>query len=296
MFMLPNFLGIGVPRSGTTWLHRLLSSHPEVYVPENRKEVSFFTAHYHKGLAYYERVFPDDADAGQYKAVGEISPHYLFYPEVPKRIGEIANLKRFILIVRSPITRAFSHYRWRIRNDNYPGTFEQFLDDWPQAVQWSTYAEHIQRYWQYFGRDQVLILIYERMFTDIDATRRRIAEFLDVDPSLFPAQAGQEQVNTSSVPRFRWLYAKAVHFSAALQKRELHWLTHFVSRRLGVKKLLAGRARAGGSEPSLSEDQWHRLHDQFREEIAAMEALLGTTLEEWKTPPSPRPEPAPAAG
>ena len=31
--MLPTFVGIGVPRAGTTWLHEILDAHPEVAVP-----------------------------------------------------------------------------------------------------------------------------------------------------------------------------------------------------------------------------------------------------------------------
>ena len=37
---LPTYLGIGVPRAGTTWLHEVLGSHPDVYVPARRKELS----------------------------------------------------------------------------------------------------------------------------------------------------------------------------------------------------------------------------------------------------------------
>ena len=36
---LPNFLVIGAQRGGTTLLHRILDGHPEVYVPQRRKEV-----------------------------------------------------------------------------------------------------------------------------------------------------------------------------------------------------------------------------------------------------------------
>ena len=37
---LPNFLGIGVPRGGSTWLHALLATHPDVYMPtRDRKSV-----------------------------------------------------------------------------------------------------------------------------------------------------------------------------------------------------------------------------------------------------------------
>ena len=58
--MLPNFLGIGVPRGGTTWLHELLSSHSEVYMPTQRKEIHYFDRFYDRGSSWYEDFFPSD--------------------------------------------------------------------------------------------------------------------------------------------------------------------------------------------------------------------------------------------
>ena len=53
---LPTFLGIGVQRGGSTWLHTLLTSHPDVYLPTRRKEVRFFDRDYERGLKWYESV------------------------------------------------------------------------------------------------------------------------------------------------------------------------------------------------------------------------------------------------
>ncbi len=38
--MFPDFLGIGAQKAGTTWLHRNLQAHPQIYMP--RKEVHYF--------------------------------------------------------------------------------------------------------------------------------------------------------------------------------------------------------------------------------------------------------------
>ena len=41
---LPEFLGIGVQKGGTTTLQRLLERHPQVWLPPE-KEVHFFSRH-----------------------------------------------------------------------------------------------------------------------------------------------------------------------------------------------------------------------------------------------------------
>ena len=92
--MLPNFIGIGAPRCGSTWLHDLLQSHPEVYMPERRKEVYFFNTHYERGPEWYEGFFPADSEAGSWRAVGEITPVYMYDPLVPARLASFSSVDR----------------------------------------------------------------------------------------------------------------------------------------------------------------------------------------------------------
>lgn len=42
--MLPNFLGIGTQRSGSTWLYQNLKKHPDLYFPSFQKELHYFDA------------------------------------------------------------------------------------------------------------------------------------------------------------------------------------------------------------------------------------------------------------
>jgi hypothetical protein len=133
--MLPTFLGIGVSRSGTTWLHQLLEGHPEVYVPR-RKELAFFSKYYNRGLEWYEGFFPSDTEARRYKAVGEITPIYWFHPDCPRRIAKVPSITKLIMIVRNPVDRAYSDYGLRVKNGAWSGSFEGFLSFRPQAIEW----------------------------------------------------------------------------------------------------------------------------------------------------------------
>lgn len=51
--MTPTVIGIGVPRGGSTWLHNLLESHPDVAMPRQRKEIHYFDHNYDRGLEWY---------------------------------------------------------------------------------------------------------------------------------------------------------------------------------------------------------------------------------------------------
>ena len=68
-FRLPDFVGIGPERTGTTWLHNTLTDH--VGVPRQIKKVHFFDQNYTRGLAWYARYFEGFPLS---TPVGEITP------------------------------------------------------------------------------------------------------------------------------------------------------------------------------------------------------------------------------
>src|SRR5579872_2619142 len=77
-YRLPEFLGVGPPRTGTTWLHNVLEGH--VDLPYGIKETGFFSVYYDKGIDWYARHF---RYATGERPVGEISC-YFFEAEARK--------------------------------------------------------------------------------------------------------------------------------------------------------------------------------------------------------------------
>ena len=124
--LTPNFLGIGAPRCGTTWLHFLLSNHNDVLMPKKRKELQFFNKNYDKGYDWYLSFFEKPNSQNVPSAIGEITPGYFFDDKCPKRINQFGKVKKFILILRNPVDRTISHYRHHLRVSNENTTFNEF--------------------------------------------------------------------------------------------------------------------------------------------------------------------------
>ena len=103
---LPEFLGIGTQKGGTTYLHGLLQQHPQVYLA-HPKELHFFSLHHHRGLEWYGHHF-DDATADQ--CCGEVTPYYLFHPLAAERIATALPKVKLIVLLRDPVERALSQY------------------------------------------------------------------------------------------------------------------------------------------------------------------------------------------
>src|SRR5690606_14960898 len=78
-----DFLGIGVQKAGTTWLHRVLKAHPEIFMAEaDDKDLRFFNAYYDRGYRWYERHF----DSGDARRRGEFSTSYFYSKDAPERV------------------------------------------------------------------------------------------------------------------------------------------------------------------------------------------------------------------
>ena len=92
---LPDFLGIGTQKGGTTYLHRLLQQHPQVFLA-HPKELHYFSLHQDRGLDWYSNHF---AEASAEKRCGEVTPYYLFHPLAAERIhAAIPNVKLIVLL------------------------------------------------------------------------------------------------------------------------------------------------------------------------------------------------------
>mgnify|MGYP000274123449 CR=1 FL=1 len=69
---LPDFIGIGAMRSGTSWLGKQLKQHPGIWTA-SPKELHFFDRHFTNSPQAYARHF---SDAPAEMAAGEITPAY----------------------------------------------------------------------------------------------------------------------------------------------------------------------------------------------------------------------------
>jgi len=282
--MLPTFLGIGVNKAGTTWLHNLLASHPHIWMPHRRKEINYFTKHYEKGVDWYERFFPDSTEASQYQAIGEYTPAYLYDDRCPARIAEIPTIRQFLLCLRNPVERAYSAYGHSVRNYNYRGSFESFLGDHPHQVARGRYATHLKPYLQEFDRGQFMILRFEKLFSDVMVTRRKIAAFLNVEPEQFPDDAGRQAQNVTFVPRFRRAFAVAQSAIRTMKKWEMGHVLDLLQRSgLGpfLKQLFGQRDREEVL-PDMAPETRKQLARHYAPEIEELEALTGMDFSIWE--------------
>ena len=218
--MLPNFLVIGAPRAGTTYIYQNISSHPEIFLP-TPKELHFFDRHYEKGIEYYEDFFKNAAD---YKAIGEATPAYLHTKCVAERIKQNLNNIKFIVCLRNPVDRLYSEF-WNVKakfTENKDISFEEKIRLKPEFIEEGFYDEHLERYFSMFPKENFLILFFDEIVKNPANFLKKIYTFLEVDPN-FISPLSKEQINAADSKKhlsknLYLYYAQRILFKAGLVK------------------------------------------------------------------------------
>jgi hypothetical protein len=275
---LPDFLGIGAPRAGTTWLNTLLASHPAVYTPTLRDEINFFDKYFDYGLGWYESLFPPPRDAKRYQVLGEITPRYLECDECPERIFQILPESKLIVILRHPIDRAYSQYGLYVQRRNFRGSFEEYLDEYPRALERGVYSRYLKRYLRYYERNRILALIFEETVTNVSETKKKLANFLEIAVDEFPPSAGVGKVNSSSIPKFQFLSGFVAKTGRQFRRWHLEPIVDFVMRTRILKILTKGEPF-----PPLDKELKHRLSQAYRDEFNEVEECMQIDLSCWRT-------------
>ena len=130
----PNFFIVGAPRSGTTFLHNYLKQIPKVYMCPV-KEPNFFAVSINPKLKLTKPIRDKKKYLNLFKnvkneiAIGDASPTYLWDPKAAKLIHEQIPHAKIIMILRDPISRAFSHYLMGLGIGNETLPFREAMEN-----------------------------------------------------------------------------------------------------------------------------------------------------------------------
>lgn len=283
-FRIPvDFIGIGAAKAATSWLARCLAEHPDICIPPE-KELHFFSTgrYYKKGISYYTKFF----NACRNEQVhGEFSTTYLSSAQAPERIHEHMPNVKLIVALRDPRERALSHIRHLISQKKLPEgvSVEEAVRAFPAVLKEGEYANLLQRWFQFFSKEQFLIVFVD----DIEKNPRREIErtyaLLGVRTDFIP-QSLNVKYNTSRIRSFRFfkpinkLYRKT-------RKRAWGRFIFNILRRLNlfllINKIAASTTLQDRNKDITREDR-KILTQHYKRDIEELEKLLGRDLSRWK--------------
>ena len=274
-----DLLGIGVQKAGTTWLHRMLAAHPEVFMAQGEdKDLRFFSAHYDYGYAWYEQHFEA---GGRFKLRGEFSTSYFYCQDAPLRVHRYHAGMRLVLCLRDPVARLISHHKHEIRLGRVTGdlSLERGIANNPSYVEQSLYLAQLARWLEHFPLNGIHIVIFEHLFADPAKQVRELYEFVGAAPSFTPATL-HERINEGRVPRSRLLDHGVRLSSSTLRAVGAGFIVDSLKKARVDKWVRSGNTRPNDGfeiDPQLVA----RLRAQFAPENAKLAALLGRDLSIW---------------
>jgi len=205
----PDFVGVGVHKSGTSWAGKVLAQHPGVFI--NKKEISFFVRFFHKGYGWYHNWFKDKNGrlAGEFTVSYITSPrpdsaHREFYPkwnprrelffwrrqpsardELKKQYSSV----RVFGMFRNPVDRAWSAYWfWRRRKERNGKRIVSFEKMWADDGRWiksrGMYADQLS-YWREAFPD-FGVFFYDDIKTDSVGLAQSLFRFIGADDTFVP--------------------------------------------------------------------------------------------------------------
>ena len=171
---------IGAMKSGTTSLFDILSQHPQI-CPSKDKEPDYFTKS-RDDDAYRDYLALWDWRSDVHSVAIESSVAYAKAPYVdgvPERIyhSGISDC-RFIYMLRDPIKRIES----QVRHGLFAGWGRSLDNGIPEdAVSFSRYSMQLDKYLEYFPRENIMLVVLEEFKDDPHAVLSRICQFLEIE-------------------------------------------------------------------------------------------------------------------
>ncbi len=218
---LPDFLLIGAQKAGTSSFANILGQHPGVTMASVKEPMFFgsnpkirsadkessglhslYFAHY---LSEYSALFRSSSPDS---LLGEASTAYLANPiEAAKWIRKLVPDAKIIAVLRHPVERAFSAYKMYYGQGLEKRPFREIVDRTPglprtsrawsgqHYVELGIYSQLLLPYYEYFPKEQLLMIDYDTLSEHPKGVFDRTFSFLGLP--LSPVNTGV-RINTAA--------------------------------------------------------------------------------------------------
>ena len=234
---LANFIIGGTDKAGTTSVFTYLSQHPQVCAA-SAKETDFFRHHFTGDLqcdqltygAHFRRC------SSALPIVMEASPAYLAEaPVVAPRMAQLLPDVKLLFILRNPIERLYSSYKFHLGKLNIPAaiSIEEYVDkclaydrdaanaselginEWClKALRVGRYVDSLGPFFEAFPRHNIHVMFFEELERDAYQFMRDLSAFLRIAVAFWDRYQFKRENVTFSVRN------KSLHRLAMLLNRK----------------------------------------------------------------------------
>lgn len=276
---LPNLICPGAQKAGTTTLYHILKQHPNVYVSEY-KELYYFCwdNYYKKGIKWYLKHFKS---YNQEKYIADITPDYLPFLKTADRINKTLNDEvKFIVMLRNPVQRAYSHYLMKHREGKIRKSFNDVIfaeyktEKESSLLHGGMYYEQLKHYLKYYPLSNFHFILLDDLKNNFDKVVKELFSFLDLETILITQE---KKYNTNFQPR-RPLLFKLIKLIPNRLKIKIKKTTNFSSEK-NITRLLVGEKDS--EKQNIDKELYNKLVTFYQKDIIQLEKLIGRDLSKW---------------
>lgn len=289
-----DFIGIGVPRAGTTWISECLQQHPDICFSK-KKEIGFFNNdyEYQKGIEYYQTYFNHCSGNG---ILGEFTPDYFLRKKTAMRIKNFFPNVKLIINLRNPIDRFYSQFLFskmncKLGRNVHPNEIIESNDI--KHVQSGHYYEALKNYLEVFSRNQIIIMFYDDIKKDPHKFIKKIYSYLSVKPGFVPDvllkkrnDSGRDKYKNELIQKyFSKFYGFEKAFKATKHGEEftrLLKLCNLDKLKIWTHKQNINKSIQKKVFKELDGVTRGRLYGLYEKDIKKLENLLEKKLDHWK--------------
>ena len=263
---------VGPPKTATTWVYRCFREHPTFSVT-TKDAVHYYDMFHARGPDWYASQFVN-WQPGLKRL--DATPSYIQCRSAMERLMRENPNARFVVGLREPIERAFSHY-WHLRKKGQiKHRFDEILDNYTLYSLWlepGFIARNLRPLLDQVPREHIYPMSFETLNADPAGELRRLFQFCDVDADFRPSLL-EKRVNVAG-PRQTLLRRAAYKagrmvFGGAIDHRGQSGLINWLSGK--------GEYHQGVDQHTLQ-----RLRPLCEPEIREIESAFEVDLSEWRT-------------
>ena len=296
----PDFVIVGAMKAGTTFLHSILSEHPEIYMPSQKEPHYFLLANKNdfvvpQGKTGFTGIIEDETTyrnlfrSKKAKQIsGEASVHYLVDENAAKNIYDYNPNCKVVMLLRNPVDRAYSAYTacrsWGVEPRH---TFEEAIreemsgerDGWWYAFRYlysGLYSLHAKRFIDVFEPRSIFVINFDDLRDNPKKVVDDVCDFLGVSKLSEESLTSEGRVYATENPtNFFIRRIKVVVTGAGRTKEFVKWLLPNNLRARIKYVLIDWVARADAAKPEkMSPETRKELDKYFVEDQVQLTRIL----------------------
>lgn len=260
-----DFMIIGAARSATTSLSNILGSHPDICFSKIKEPQFFSQTDWRNQLDSYHELFSENS-----KLCGEGSTNYTKYPafnnNIHSDIFEYNPDMKFIYIMRHPIDRIISHYKFALERGYTNEDINKAVLENPIYLNTSKYYSQIKKYVDVFDKDQITLVLFDDYKNNPQQVTDELCQFLNLNKQ--DVSASKIYANKSQTGRIT--HKKYDHPKTLIDK--LAKAIHLLNRKLFNNT----------KDINLSVETKNILLSSLKNDTQLLENYLGLELSRWQ--------------